>query len=504
MTCPRLLISIIAVVLGACALPASDAEGEAASALALVPAPSSLTIAPGQPTVSVGGLLALTATATYSDQSTQDVTTQVQWSTSSPIAFVTSSGLVFGLAEGKATIKAKLGIAIAAVVVKVQPVTLVGLDIAPGNPSVAAGTSQALTATAIYSDKSSQDVTGEVAWSTDDAAHVAIAADGTITGVAVGSATVHATAAGISGEALVTVTPATLVGVAVAPAALQIAKGHRHQLAAIGMFTDQSTADITAQVAWASSNAGVAVVSNDAATRGLVATVAQGDATVTASLDGYAATVAITVTPPVLDRIAILPGNLHVVPGAIPGFTAFAMFSDATSLEVTRQTAWSSSDPAVASISSAAPTQGRATAIAPGTTTIRADYNGATGSVPLVVDGLAVAITPGDGATNVPTTASIALVFNQAIAPASLTTQRRSGACTGSLQLSADGFATCLGFAFNGPVLTGGNAIATVAPASPLAPSTTYRARVLGSVTTAGGAPLGEAVSQTTGFTTAP
>lgn len=504
MTCPRLLISIVAVVLGACAMPASDGEGEAASALALAPVPSSLAISPGQPTVAVGGLQALTATATYSDKSTQDVTTQAQWSTSSPIAFVTSTGLVFGLAAGTATIKAKLGIAIAAVVVKVEPVTLVGLDIAPGNPSVAAGTSQALTATAVYSDKSSQDVTAEVAWSTDDPTHVAIAADGTITGVAVGSATVHATAAGITGAALVTVTPATLVGLDIAPHALQIAKGHRHQLAAIGVFTDQSTADVTAQVAWTSSNAGVAIVSNDAATRGLVATLAQGDATVTASLAGHAATAAITVTPPVLDRVAIVPGNLHVVPGAIPGFTAFALFSDASNIEVTRQAAWSSSDPAVATISNAAPTQGRATAIAPGTTTIRADYNGATGSVPLVVDDLAVAIAPGDGATGVATTASIVLAFNQAIAPTSLTTQRRTGACTGSLQLSRDGFATCVGFAFNGPVLTGGNAIATVAPASPLAPATTYRARVLGSVTTAGGAPLGEPVSQATGFTTAP
>jgi hypothetical protein len=101
------------------------------------------------------------------------------------------------------------------------------------------------------------------------------------------------------------------------------------------------------------------------------------------------------------------------------------------------------------------------------------------------------------------TSTPVVVTFNQTIAPASLTTQTASGACSGSLQLSADGFASCVGFAAATPSLSGGNTVATATPTPRLSPVVTYRIRVLGTVTTAGGVPLGTSFTQPTGFTTA-
>jgi outer membrane protein assembly factor BamB len=71
---------------------------------------SSLAISPDPITVSVGSSLQLSAVATYSDGTTQDVTTQVSWSSSNTSALtVSSAGLVAGVAAGSANVTAQLG-----------------------------------------------------------------------------------------------------------------------------------------------------------------------------------------------------------------------------------------------------------------------------------------------------------------------------------------------------------------------------------------------------------
>jgi hypothetical protein len=68
---------------------------------------SSLSISPNQPSVVIGGTTQLTATATYSDGSSNDVSSGVAWSSADPrIASISGSGVVSGSATGIVAITA--------------------------------------------------------------------------------------------------------------------------------------------------------------------------------------------------------------------------------------------------------------------------------------------------------------------------------------------------------------------------------------------------------------
>src|SRR5207248_10794020 len=83
------------------------------------------------------------------------------------------------------------------------------------------------------------------------------------TGVAVGGpVTITATDPSTSNTrtAQHTVTPPTLISIAVTPASPSIAKGLTQAFTATGTYTDSSTLNITTSVNWTSSNTGVATI----------------------------------------------------------------------------------------------------------------------------------------------------------------------------------------------------------------------------------------------------
>src|ERR1700722_7194437 len=68
---------------------------------------SSLSISPNQPSVVIGGTSQLTASATSSDGSANDVSSSVAWSSAdSRVASISGSGLGSGSAKGKVAIRA--------------------------------------------------------------------------------------------------------------------------------------------------------------------------------------------------------------------------------------------------------------------------------------------------------------------------------------------------------------------------------------------------------------
>lgn len=76
-----------------------------------VPTLTKVTIAPAAPTVIAGQSQQATATATYSDLSTADVTSSAIWAASSPsIASVGSRGLISGVSAGSGPVTATLGV----------------------------------------------------------------------------------------------------------------------------------------------------------------------------------------------------------------------------------------------------------------------------------------------------------------------------------------------------------------------------------------------------------
>jgi hypothetical protein len=66
-------------------------------------------VTPAKPTITKGGTEQFTATGTYSDHTTKNLTSQVTWTSSKTgIATIKAGGLAKGVAQGVSTITAKL------------------------------------------------------------------------------------------------------------------------------------------------------------------------------------------------------------------------------------------------------------------------------------------------------------------------------------------------------------------------------------------------------------
>jgi len=341
----------------------------------------SIAVTPANPSIAAGTSLQFAATGTYTDNTTQNLTTTVAWSSSNPgVAAISnaagSSGFATSLVQGSVTISAALGSVSGSTALSVTPATLVSLSVIPANPSIAKGTAQQFTAIGTYTDNSTQDLTGSVGWSSSDTGIVSVSnasgSNGLASTLATGSVTVTATSGAVSGSTGLTVTPATLVSIAVIPGTPSIAAGTSEQFAATGTYTDGSTQPLTTVVTWSSSDTTVAMISNAAGSNGLASSTAQGSVTITAALGSISGTTVLTVTPAALVSIAVTPANPTIPARTNQQFTAMGTYTDGSMQNISTAVTWSSSAAAVAAISNAAGSNGLATAFAAGSTSISA------------------------------------------------------------------------------------------------------------------------------------
>jgi hypothetical protein len=258
-------------------------------------------------------------------------------------------------------------------------------------------------ATGVYTDNTTQDLTTQVTWASSNtsAATVSNAAgsNGLATTSAVGSSTISATSGDVTGSTTLTVTPAELVSIGVTPASPSIAKGLTQQFVATGVYTDNTTQDLTTQVTWSSSNTSVATVSNAAGSNGLATTAAVGSSTISAASGEVTGSTTLTVTPAVLVSIGVTPANPSVAKGLKQQFTATGAYTDNTTQDLTTQVTWSSSNTSVATVSNAAGSNGLATTAAVGSSTIAASSGSVAGSTTLTVTAaslVSIGVTPSD------------------------------------------------------------------------------------------------------------
>ena len=182
---------------------------------------------------------------------------------------------------------------------------------------------------------------------------------------------------------------ATLTSISVSPVNPSIAKGATKQFKATGTYSDGSTQDLTSSVIWTSSNSAVATIDS----AGLATSVDTGSTTITARSGLSSDATTLTVKTLSLNSISISPANRVLSSGMTDQFTAMGTYSDSSTQDLTSSASWNSSATAVATISNSAGSNGLATSVGPGTTTITADYGGFTGRAALTV--------PGSGALNV-------------------------------------------------------------------------------------------------------
>jgi len=217
------------------------------------------------------------------------------------------------------------------------------------------------------------------------------------TGLTVGSSQISASLGAITGQSTLTVSPATLMSIAVTPAGLSMAKGTKQLFVATGTYTDGSNQDVTQTVTWASSVMTLATISNAAGTKGLVSAVAMGATEVSATSGTVVGKTALTVTAATLVSIAVTPGTSSIAKGNTQQFVAEGTYSDDSKQDLSATTTWASSVMAVAGISNAAGSRGLATSATVGTTEISANSGGIIGKVTLTVTAatlVSIAVTP--------------------------------------------------------------------------------------------------------------
>lgn len=372
---------------GKATISARYPRGEGSTALTVTAATIvSLAVTPAGPTIAAGTTQQFKATATFSDASTQDVTSSATWNSSdTSVATVSSSGSTQGLAQsitpGTATITASFSGQSSTAILTVSAATISSLSVSPGNPSIAKGTTQQLTATAAFSDNTTQDVTSAATWSSSNLGVATIDSHGLAQSVSAGTTSIKAAYQGQAGSTTLTVTAAAISTISVSPDTASIANGTGIQFTATATFTDGSTQDITSTATWTSSNTAVGSVGNSAGSSGFAQSVGPGTTTITATSGNVAGRATLTVTSPTVASIAITPTTPSIAVGTTQQFKATATMSDTTTQDVTATANWTSSDSSVATINA----QGLAQSIGTGTTTIGMSFGGKSATTLLTV-----------------------------------------------------------------------------------------------------------------------
>ncbi len=127
-----------------------------------------------------------------------------------------------------------------------QPVTMVSITVTPTNASIQASATQQFTATGVFSDSSTEDMTKSVGWTSSNTSKATIQNSGLATGVAGGSVTITAASAGKTGTATLTISaPPTLTSVDISPLNPTIAANGTQQFFANASYSDNTLQDVT-------------------------------------------------------------------------------------------------------------------------------------------------------------------------------------------------------------------------------------------------------------------
>jgi hypothetical protein len=358
---------------------------------------TSLQVTPTTPSVANGFTEQFIATGIFSDGSTQDLTSQALWvSANTAVATISNAVGSIGLASasgvGSTTITASSGSISGSTTLTVTGATLQSILVTPFNVSLPKGVSRQFTATGIFSDNSTQDVTSQVTWSSSESAAATVSnaagSAGAVVGVAPGVSIISATTAtGLVATSPVSVTAASLVSIQVSPNNFAIANGLTQQFTATGTYTDNSTQSLTSQVTWASSNTTAATISNASGSNGLASTAGVGATTISAALGNVSGNTLFNVSAAALVSIQVTPNSPGIGSGLTEQFTATGTFTDNSKQYLTTQVTWASTNTGAATISNAAGSNGLVTAATPGTTTISASSGGISASTVLTVRG---------------------------------------------------------------------------------------------------------------------
>ncbi|GAB6097356.1 hypothetical protein JCM14469_36100 [Desulfatiferula olefinivorans] len=345
-------------------------------------------VQPARPRLAAGMEAVLDAVGLFSDQTGRDITDDITWTVDDPAVAVIEGRRLHALAAGITTIKAELDGREHTLTLTVTDAVLVRLEPSPAEPSVAVGVTVDIRVTGIFSDSSKKDMGGLVDWDNPEPAMADVSTEGTrdlLTGVSPGRVTLTAERDGIVASLPVTVTEARLRRIELSPAGSTMAKGQSRSFRATGIYTDQSSRDLTETVLWESDDLARARVSNAAASKGRVTALSMGTVGIGAALGAVAARTEITVGEAALESVYLVAEGPHFPAGLTRSLSAMGRYSDDSVQDLTGMVTWASSDLQVAVVGNG-DDGGRLTGLEPGEVTVSACLDGIDGRMTLTIE----------------------------------------------------------------------------------------------------------------------
>jgi len=292
-----------------------------------------------------------TAIGNFSGLFTREITAQVLWDSSDPgVATISNVGRATAASPGTTTVTARLGDVTASFELAVSDAVITSLAIAPLTPSTPAGLTTQFSAVGTFSDATNQDLTFDADWESSDPAVATIGNapgdKGLARALAAGTTVISAAFGGVTQSTDMVVTAPTLQSLAIEPANASLLSLTRRGYRAIGSFSDGTSRDISSEVTWSSGSPLVAEID---ATSGQLTALAQGTASISATLGAASATTGLTVTGGNLTSIQISPLNPALVHptstlagavGTTRRMTALGNFSNGTQRDITEMVTW--------------------------------------------------------------------------------------------------------------------------------------------------------------------
>jgi uncharacterized protein YjdB len=366
---------VTAIAPGAATITATSESRSAAVGVTVAAVPvAAVQVTPARDSIVIGQSTQLTATARDSTGAALNGRL-IAWSSSaSTVATVSSTGLVVGVTAGTVTITASSEGRSSASIIVVRPRPVGAVIVSPEQSSVTVGDKIQLTVQ--VTDNNGNLLTGRpISYASSNVSVAQVTATGLVTAAAPGTATITVSSEGKVGTATVTVTASPIASLRITPNAVTVIVGGTTRLAAAAL---DAGGNVLAQrpVTWTSGAPSVASVAPD----GTVTAISAGTALIFASAEGRMTSATITVTTLAPTSIVVTPGVASVIVGENRDLTA-ELRNAAGQAIVGRTVQWTSSNNAVAIVSSA----GRVRGVTPGTTRIDATVDGVVGSSAITV-----------------------------------------------------------------------------------------------------------------------
>ena len=299
----------------------------------------SISVSPSETVVSPAGKVTLKVTGTYSDASSQDVTSVAQFVSSDQKIATVLGNVVTALTTGRVTIIATMNGLFAISNITIGQTTVVSISLSPSPLSVYSGSffPSGLKASALMSDGSQKDVTSEVTWTSADPTTAPVSANGYVQGLNPGTTKITATLGMVQASVTVQVYGQALKHITVRATPPISSPGDFVTIEVLADFDNGQSVPVTATTTLESSNSGVLKVSSN----GTGIALSPGKTVITAKLGGQTVgSVEVVVTNATITRIEISPAKLNIDYPNKGAMTATGVYSDQGRYDITRLADW--------------------------------------------------------------------------------------------------------------------------------------------------------------------